>query len=43
MRHQPLLNFLIGILGIAVLAIAFYGYLRPGFIIDIANRIFLCL
>jgi hypothetical protein len=26
----------------AVLGIAFMGYLRPAFVIDLANRIFLC-
>jgi hypothetical protein len=28
--------------GIAVLAIAFLGYLQPAFMLDLANRIYLC-
>ncbi len=30
-------------LGAAVLAAVFQAYLKPGFIIDIANRLWLCL
>jgi hypothetical protein len=29
--------------GAALLVIAFAGYLRPAFIVDLANRIWLCL
>lgn len=28
--------------GIAVLVVAFLGYLRPDFMLDLANRIYLC-
>lgn len=31
------------LLAAAVLAWAFYGYLRPAFILDLANRLILCL
>ncbi len=37
--HRPLL----ALLGAAVLALAFAGYLRPAFVVDLANRIWLCL
>ncbi|MEY3262970.1 MAG: hypothetical protein RL717_447 [Pseudomonadota bacterium] len=29
--------------GALVLALAFYGYLQPSFILDLANRLILCL
>lgn len=35
-------QFLLGIALAAVLALAFIGYLRPSFIIDLANRFILC-
>lgn len=35
-------QFLLGIAFAAVLALVFIGYLRPAFIIDLANRIILC-
>jgi len=34
---------LLMVLGAAILALAFYGYLRPAFILDLANRLILCL
>jgi hypothetical protein len=34
---------LLMVLGAAILALAFYGYLRPAFILDLANRFILCL
>jgi hypothetical protein len=30
-------------LGAAVLALAFLAYLQPAFVLDLANRIYLCL
>lgn len=30
-------------LGAALLALAFAGYLRPAFVVDLANRLWLCL
>lgn len=30
-------------LGVALLALAFAGYLRPAFVVDVANRIWMCL
>jgi hypothetical protein len=35
-------RLLIGAALAAVLAIAFIAYLRPSFIVDLANRIYLC-
>jgi hypothetical protein len=35
-------RILLGIAFIAVLASAFIGYLRPAFVVDLANRIILC-
>jgi hypothetical protein len=35
-------RFLLGAAFAAVLALAFVGYLRPSFIVDIANKIALC-
>jgi hypothetical protein len=35
-------RLLTGIALVAVLGIAFVGYLRPAFIVDLANRIALC-
>jgi hypothetical protein len=42
--HMPasLSRLLLGIALVAVLAVAFVGYLRPSFILDLANRIVLC-
>ncbi len=34
---------LVVLLGAGLLAAAFYGYLRPAFIVDLANRVWLCL
>lgn len=39
----PLLRALLVVSGIAVLALAFMAYLRPAFILDLANRFILCL
>lgn len=41
MREQ-IKRLLLGTTFIAVLALAFVGYLRPSFILDLANRIILC-
>lgn len=30
-------------LGASLLALAFAGYLRPAFVVDLANRVWLCL
>jgi hypothetical protein len=35
-------RLLIAVAGAAVLAFAFVGYLRPSFIVDLANQIILC-
>jgi hypothetical protein len=40
--HDHLIRFLLGALLVAVLALAFAGYLRPSFVVDLANRIILC-
>jgi hypothetical protein len=40
--RDRLLRLLLGAALIAVLALAFVGYLRPSFIVDLANRIVLC-
>ncbi len=37
--RKPLLMML----GASVLALAFAGYLRPAFVVDLANRFWLCL
>lgn len=37
--HRPLL----ALLGATALALALAGYLRPAFVVDLANRIWLCL
>lgn len=41
--HDRLKRLLLGTAFVAVLALAFLGYLRPSFIVDLANRIVLCL
>ena len=38
-----LLRLTLMLLGAAVLTMVFQAYLNPGFIIDIANRLILCL
>jgi hypothetical protein len=38
-----LLRFALWILGAAVLALAFMAYLQPACMLDLANRIYLCL
>ena len=43
MMRAPLRNTLLTLLGAACLALAFYGYLQPSFILDLANRLILCL
>lgn len=41
---NPLLRrSLLALSGAALLAVAFAGYLRPAFVVDLANRIWLCL
>lgn len=40
---SPLIrHILLASLATAVLALAFYGYLRPDFVVDLANRVWLC-
>ena len=34
--------WLIRLAGAAVLALIFAAYLRPGFVFDLANRLFMC-
>lgn len=43
MRRQPAVRIVLMLLGGAALAIVFQAYLTPGFIIDIANQLLLCL
>ena len=43
MMRTPLRDILLALLGAACIAIAFYGYLQPSFILDLANRLILCL
>lgn len=43
MRRLNALSALLMLLGAAVLAIVFQAYLKPGFIIDIANQLLICL
>jgi hypothetical protein len=40
---QHLLRALLVVGGITVLVLAFLAYLQPAFILDLANRLFLCL
>jgi hypothetical protein len=40
--RDRLLRLLLGAALVAVLALAFVGYLRPSFVVDLANRIVLC-
>ncbi len=40
--RDRLIRLLLGAALIAVLALAFVGYLRPSFIVDLATRIVLC-
>lgn len=40
--RERIKRLLIGAALIAVLALAFVGYLRPEFVVDLANRIILC-
>lgn len=40
--RERLKRLLLGAALTAVLAIAFIGYLRPSFVVDLANRIALC-
>ncbi len=35
-------RWLIRALAAAVLALAFLGYLQPGFMLDLANRFYMC-
>lgn len=54
MKHPPLRALLVRaglvaglvagvVAGVATLALAFMAYLRPAFILDLANRFILCL
>lgn len=40
--RDGLKRFLLGAAIAAVLALAFFAYLRPSFVFDLANRIILC-
>ncbi|HYD96612.1 MAG TPA: hypothetical protein VEC01_14880 [Noviherbaspirillum sp.] len=40
--RDRLKRLLLGAALAAVLALAFVGYLRPAFVVDLANRIILC-
>ncbi len=40
--HPLIKRILLGAALAAVLALAFIGYLRPSFIVDLANRFILC-
>lgn len=40
--HERVKRLLLGALLAAVLAFAFVGYLRPDFVVDLANRFMLC-
>lgn len=39
---QGIKRLLIGIVGAILLALIFRAYLQPGFVLDLANRIYLC-
>ncbi len=43
MMYVRLRNLILMLLLAALLVLAFYGYLRPAFILDLANRLILCL
>ncbi|MEY2823877.1 MAG: hypothetical protein RLZZ20_10 [Pseudomonadota bacterium] len=43
MRQLNALRLVLMLLGATMLAIVFQAYLKPGFIIDIANQFLLCL
>ena len=43
MSRLNVLRTVLMMLGDAILAIVFQAYLKPGFIIDIANQFLLCL
>lgn len=43
MMRTYLRKGLLMLTGAGVLALAFYGYLQPSFILDLANRLILCL
>ncbi|MEY3720728.1 MAG: hypothetical protein RL618_1247 [Pseudomonadota bacterium] len=43
MSRLHTLRIVLMLLGTAMLAIVFQAYLKPGFIIDIANQFLLCL
>ncbi|MFC7515422.1 hypothetical protein ACFQUU_10425 [Herbaspirillum sp. GCM10030257] len=40
--RKRVIQLLLGALGASVLALAFVAYLRPSFVVDLANRIVLC-
>lgn len=43
MMPSYLRNGLLMLTGAGILVLAFYGYLQPAFILDLANRLILCL
>jgi hypothetical protein len=40
--RKRVIQLLLGAFGASVLALAFVAYLRPSFVVDLANRIVLC-
>ncbi len=40
--RERLMRILIGAVVLAVLGLVFVAYLRPSFVVDLANRIVLC-
>lgn len=43
MMRLSLRRLLLMLLTLAALALGFAGYLRPGFVVDLANQLWLCL
>jgi hypothetical protein len=43
MMRTYLRNGLLMLTGASILILAFFGYLQPAFILDLANRLILCL
>ena len=43
MKHANALRVLLIMVGVALLGVIFQAYLKPGFIIEIANQLLLCL
>ncbi len=43
LRAKPWLSLFTLLTTLALLALIFYSYLRPDFIVDLANRLWLCM